>query len=548
MRLSRDDLRGEVTLVATLRLDGREWRRASTAIELADGERLDAGLMLDEVPCEGDPDQALTEERQVALGLHAETDWAEVATLLALSFAGVQVEVAMVATSRTWAQREVLLVGLPSAVSYAGGQLLELTVAEELLSDTALLPAAGQVVGAATWHTPTSGEADAVAEEAVGVGYPIVFGAPGVPESEDDAEGLPAWPVVVVDARHPFLSNASADVRVLVAGHASGLSTVRLLNVDRHEGAQLWYCDGAAMTASTDLALQPVTTATIQASGSVSDPDYLPWEGGHALYAQALADGESGVLGPSQVGSAASIVAWLLDRSSLRSARIGDPRTLRGLRFDFWASEARAPSQIAVEDVLAWCGASLVPGPEGLELVEWDAQPSALDVEATIGPEFGCSPAGPLTITGLDQVATAVEVRYGPLADTGDYARRLVIGPTAAVGTPGPRAVVDPLAELASARWGVRWAAPLELPTVWRTATALELARRWLRMRALPVVTIDYLVPQELQVLRPGSVVAVEDPERGLTGVRAWILSMPRGAGPRLAKLRVLPQPEVPWQ
>jgi hypothetical protein len=253
----------------------------------------------------------------------------------------------------------------------------------------------------------------------------------------------------------------------------------------------------------------------------------------------------TGVEGAGAVASAASVVAWLLERSTLRCAPVGDPALLRGLRFDFWANDSRAPALIAIEDVLAYCSASLVPGPDGLELVTWDPCPLLADAEAVIGPAWGCVAEGPMLVEGLDRVVTALEVRYAPRADTGEYTRTLTIGPAAAVPSPGARALVDPVAETAWARWGLRWAEALELPTVWSTATAAEVGRLALRRLALPTATLSYLVPQDLQVLRPGAVVRVEDPDRGLDGQLAWVRSLPRGPGPRRALLQLLPRPEV---
>jgi hypothetical protein len=177
--------------------------------------------------------------------------------------------------------------------------------------------------------------------------------------------------------------------------------------------------------------------------------------------------------------------------------------------------------------------------------VTWDPCPLLADAEAVIGPAWGCVAEGPLQVDGLDRIVTALEVRYAPRADTGEYTRSLVLGPAAAVPQPGARAIVDPLAETARARWGLRWAEALELPTVWSTATAAEIGRLHLRRAALPVATITYLVPQELQVLRPGAVVRVEDPGRGLSGQLAWVRSRPRGPGVRRSLLQLLPRPEV---
>lgn len=544
-RLSRSALAGELVLAVALRLDGRVWRRATRPTE-SGGEVIAGGLVLEEVPFESSPESTIAEERTLGLQLDGE-EWVELLTLQALSLARLEAEVVLLPEGAAWEDGEVLLRGVVSTLQAEPGAPLDLQLVEELTEDAALVPAASQAVTARTWHQPTSGEVDACAEEAVGAGYPVVFGAPGLAEAEDALEAVPAWPALVVEARWPFVNNSGGAVTVLVAGHRSALGPVRILNVDRYDasGAQLWWTDGATVEASADLLGQPVTVASIQSSGTVADPDYLAWEGGAAVYCQALAGGGSGVVGVDGVESAASVVAWLLERSTLRCAPVGDPALLRGLRFDFWVNDGRAPSLVAVEDVLAHCSASLVPGPDGLELVTWDPCPLLADAEAVIGPAWGCVAEGPLQVDGLDRIVTALEVRYAPRADTGEYTRSLVLGPAAAVPQPGARAIVDPLAETAWARWGLRWAEALELPTVWSTATAAEIGRLHLRRAALPVATITYLVPQELQVLRPGAVVRLEDPGRGLTGQLAWVRSLPRGPGVRRALLQLLPRPEV---
>lgn len=545
-RLSRAQLAGELVLAVEVRLDGRAWRRATRPVQAGD-EVIAGGLLLDEVPCESSPEATVAEERTLGLQVDGADDWLALITVQALSFARLEADVILLPEGVAWEDGELLLRGVVSTVSLAPGAPLDLQLVEELTEDAALLPTATQIVGTATWHQPTSGETDACAEEAVAAGYPVVFGAPGLAEAGDALEAVPAWPALVVNARWPFVSNAAGAVAVLVCGHRSSFSAVRVLSPDRYDasGAQLWYADGAPLEEALDLAGQAVTLAEIQASGTVADPDYLPWEGGQPLYCQALAGGGTGVEGAGAVASAASVVAWLLERSTLRCAPVGDPALLRGLRFDFWANDSRAPALIAIEDVLAYCSASLVPGPDGLELVTWDPCPLLADAEAVIGPAWGCVADGPMLVEGLDRVVTALEVRYAPRADTGEYTRTLTIGPAAAVPSPGARALVDPVAETAWARWGLRWAEALELPTVWSTATAAEVGRLALRRMALPTATLTYLVPQDLQVLRPGAVVRVEDPERGLAGQLAWVRSLPRGPGPRRALLQLLPRPEV---
>jgi hypothetical protein len=540
-RLTRAQLAGDVALVVELRLDGRIWRRAQWPIEL-DGEVLPGGLELEEVRIESAPEATFAEARSVSCRLAAETDWPELLTSALLSWARLRAEISQVAAGLPWAAREVLLEGAVASLRVEPGAPLDVEIVEELDDDAQLVPPAAAVVGGDTWSLPSSGDADAVEEGAVGAVYPYVFGSPGLAEPEDELDAVPAWPISVVDARWPFLSNAGGYVRALVAGHATGFSAVRILNLDRYDpaAAQVWYADGAVLEVAQDDLAAPVTLAPIQSSGSVVDPDYLPWEGGSALYAQALAG--VGVVGDASVASAAAIVRWLLLRSSLRLAPLADPPQL-AVRFDFWTNDPRPPSLIAVEDVLAWCSASLVPGPDGLELIAWDPSPAAADVAAHVGPDWGCEAIGPLAVADLDQIENALEVRYAPRADTGEYTRRLLIGPAAAVGRPGARAIVDPVAETSSARHGLRWGEPIEVPTVWATATAAAIGRLWIRRRAGPNVTITYLVPQDLQSLRVGSVVRVRDAPRRLDHL-AWVRAISRGAGPREVVLQVLSRPE----
>lgn len=557
-RYSRSELAGaDLAWIVSLTFGGRAWRFSSRPLSISSsaGQVFSAGgLSPLSIAVESSPEDRQVGERRVSLELQwGFEDAAGFEALVAgpRSVGDFSGEVALIRLGDSWERREVILRGVVVSAQYgAATEPVVLDLAEEVQQDRSLIPPTDAAVTASTWPSVwAEGSGTSFDDAAQGQTYPWVFGAPGLPEAEDELEVLPAWPAPVISASAIAWNNSGSPCYLLVAGHPAGflqtVESVRLINQSRYDPAAsiLYYVDDAPLSSAVDRLGRTISRGELQASVPL-DPGYLPWEAGQETYAQALAAG--GIDGPDgPIVDGLELAAWLLSRSELQLAPgAALPVAGRGYAFDFYVNEPRSASSVALEDVLAWLPVSLLPGPAGWEFVGWDVQAGASTTVATIGPAHGCERTGPVSLSGVDEIVNVVRIQYGQRADSGEFARLLTIGPSREIGTPTPRRVVDPLAEASAARHGVRRGAVVSIGSVWRTSTAAKIGRWILARQAFQRRTVAYSCPQELQVLRPGDSVRLSDAQIGAPDSIAWVTSVSRGPGPCVVALEIFPQLE----
>lgn len=448
---------------------------------------------------------------------------------------------------QTWDQRTRLLAGeIYSATYGAAGELVTVSLRGADVIDRGRILEPTARVNADTY--PSAGAS------AEGQPYPLVFGAPGPYSHPDGSTGNTSGsPAYLVDT-----------ARILIAGHPTEAgrdgSTVRIFaSDDTSEGfAAEHSSDGLGRTVTT---LDVSGASTLTVSGDLQY--WCRWDDGGGLIA---GDGGS-------AGRAGQLIRALMRASSLRAnlaeltsaAPVLDRYQLAGYINDPEAS----PIGWILDNLAPLLPISSAPTADGLTWILWPLDSgSARSITALeAGPDL--QRAAPVSTEGRDEILNTPTLEYAIRARTGTYRASATM--TAQVSSPeddpapemeilgvtlsDPAAVIgwdlvtSPIsevrssyAEISAGRYGQR-AESTSTDIVYEGATALQILRDRVRVRALPRTRIRYEAHPRYAHLRAGDVVTLTDSELHFTDQIATISARRWAEGSVTLDLIVIPDP-----
>jgi hypothetical protein len=410
------------------------------------------------------------------------------------------------------------VIGLAAGIASVSSVSTERTVIElgidtETISGARMVPDPGASQIVAGDH-PADGHAlpfYTQDEDSIGTYYPLVYGAPGLDAMEAGADiGGPTVDAVLVEVGMgaPYLS----PTRIAIASPPRPTATVTLYDVSAGQDDETgeWLTSVQTTSIVTDARGRAVQVVTLAGATGMA-----PQAGERYAVGWPTAD-------PATDRDAHSIVVDLL-RSGGYPVDVARMR-LGGLTLDFAILEPVDPVAWVSQHLGVmplWVGRS----PQGVYARVMPLEQLAADMALTLGPTASY---GEISIPDLSEIASSVQVSYGPIA--GELSRVARLTPTGSE----PSATASPACSRAYAA-GHRLTAAVEAPSVCDPATALHIASVIASDRCTPgagvVVTLVDL-DQTAALLRLGPAVALDitdDTTDGaglLTGRRLVVESM----------------------
>ena len=389
-----------------------------------------------------------------------------------------------------------VLTGRLSNFAYAGHDRVDGWLAFKLEDDpgddTSLLLDSDAVINDETWSSAPSTSAGKI--------YPVVIGTPGVfRKSSGEASTTSGSPAYVVE-----VTGADADT-LLIAGHAVLADTVTVFDAD---GAS----ESFNVTGTVDGLGRLVATLDVSGASSIDltlREFWVCWNGGAGLASPFGAGALSGL---------GDVCAWALLRTSLPvdiEAWIAESGVLNRVEISTYINESKLTPWSYVARLLDGLFVEVRPGPMGLYPHGRVLDLAMAEGLATLieGPEL--EPAGPMISRGqLSDVINQVTIRFAPRARTGDFKRRVIVGPEADASN--PEAFTDEYAVMSVNRWSTDPANPviqaesIDLPHIYDESSAALIARERVRLLGLGYETRAYLADPRLGWVMAGDQLRLE--------------------------------------
>ena len=264
-----------------------------------------------------------------------------------------------------WERRSVLVSGRVRDSRVRRGDFVDVVIGDQLGDDRGTLLPPSAVVNSDTWPSHADNAAD--------VGYPIVFGEPGVYTLATGASAnTTGSPAPMVDA------TVGAEVLLVCMGRVQA-QNVTIRNED--DGSE----DSFAITEVEDDLGQLVSVVSLATPGALTvDADtayHARWDGGGGIYSDLgeLLDG------------AGSVLIWALRRSSVRV----DLAALEAVRQELdqytlggYVNDASfSPMDWVADNLLPILPISLVFGPDGLAPIVHRYDYALTDIELTLNED-----------------------------------------------------------------------------------------------------------------------------------------------------------------
>lgn len=436
---------------------------------------------------------------------------------------GQPAEVAVWREGDVWENRMVVLSGQVTDYEFgAPGDGIRLTIEESVTLDRAQFPEMGAVVSAVTWPD--------AAENAIGVPYPWILGAPG-------SDGTQASPALFV---RTTLSGGDREL-LLVAGHA--VTATSVLISDGTSTTSVHYhhdLDGTITSATTTtpnvesfliehmedgsgrlVAVVDITSAaTIAVDVALSYT--AAWTGGAGMV---------GVSGAEATG-AGSILETVLSRSTLPVDR-GSLSAVRD-QLDAWPlgaqiQEPLSPMDWATDALLPLLPVAILTGPNGWRVVILPLEPTQRDCVCTLTAGPAVQRIGRARREGQDEIANRIELRYAVDVVSGNTRKTAVVSEEWD-GASHPSLSVRTSNQI----YGVR-SESSESVAVYEATAAIRTVRWKAALYTFPRSVITYAVPQ-YQWLQPGDLVWLVDAELSIQQP-AWVSRVLLSPGAAVADL-----------
>ena len=432
----------------------------------------------------------------------------------------------------TWEERRVVLRGVINEPSYGAlGEPFAFALVEDPGDDQAIEPDPRKVVaeGVTFLESGNFGPDGGV----VGAVYPTIIGAPGQAKTmgttgtlSEELAGSPAL-FVVRDATRG--STTVTDYKVLIAGHPVTATSVRIWNKTQD---QTW-------TATPQTARDLV--GNVYAYVNPSSAGVIPYDGDE-LYCIWDPDNGGGLRNPFGTGTlrgAGDVIRWALNRATFRidHSRLAELSVLNAYAIDTFINSPVSP--------WAWVSSNLLPllpvtvgvGPDGLYVTPWLHRDLRAD-QALIELEHGRNVErdGGLVYSSWNEASNDITLRFGPAADTGNYALRRRVSPDDYdPNDPDSRpdfwcrrsfGVLSEVLELQAARRVLA----LDSSAIFDAATAEAVLASMSRRHSFPRREVVVAAGRELDWLRPGDVVTYTDADVHLASSCALVGSIGYGA------------------
>lgn len=410
--------------------------------------------------------------------------------------------------------------------------------------DRTLLPPPLARVDGTTWPQ----EILSLAEQHLGLAYPIVVGHPGRVDAQVNASGRVAGTIGCWAMHDPNNTGTGGNyhgVVLVVAGHHVSARRVYLIADGMASAVRCFVFNGF------DARGQPVAYVPWYSERSSTDEPY-DYDGG-GIYAFGTADFDSGVTyglgenpvcndfrhssqpktwvtwhdeeddsrgGWQQAGrtmrGAGEILAWLIGLSTMAvdSGRWAAAYPLlKRFQLDFAIDATCTPWDFIREHLLPILPISLRHGPEGLYPVVWrfDAQEqdAALHIDVDTNPEI--QRVGRVR-SDASEIRNDFSLSYAYSRKSQTYLGTVRLGAHAIEGSETESPILpDPRCRRSQARYPVASHAS-ESRVIYETATARAVVAWWAAAYTAPRRTVAYTVPETLGcLLEPGAVVIVTD-------------------------------------
>ena len=438
---------------------------------------------------------------------------------------GQPAEVAVWREGDTWENRLIVLSGQITDYEYgAPGDGIRLTIEESVTLDRAQFPESGATVSAVTWPD--------AAENAIGVAYPWIIGAPG-------SDGTQASPALFVRST---VSGGDREL-LLVAGHAVTATSVLISDGTYTETVHYHHDPDGTITSATtttpnvesfliehmeDRAGRLVAVVDITSAADIAIDvalDYTAaWTGGAGMV---------GVSGSAATG-AGSILEAVLSRSTLPVDR-GALSTVRD-QLDAWplgamVQEPLSPMEWVTDALLPLLPVAILTGPNGWRVVPLPLEPTQRDCICTLTAGPAVQRIGRSRREGQDEIANRIELRYAVDVVSGNTRKTAVVSEEWD-GASHPSLSVRTSNQV----YGVR-SVSSESVAVYEATAAIRTVRWKAALYAFPRTVITYAVPQ-YQWLQPGNVVWLVDSELSIEQP-AWVQRVVLSPGAAVADLVV---------
>lgn len=558
-RLTRSDLlRGDLIWVLRLTLRGTDYYLSTdTSTPTGDGPAfLPGGLSPVSWSLESTPTDTGVGEVEVQLSLLwevvldiAEDSWAA-SQALGWDLGDSTAELSLYIDGDPWESRQVILSGRVIEPEYgARGEGVALTLAQDVADDRGRVVSATMKLGEDTF--PASGTVS-VPDSTVGFSYPFVIGYPGLRDS-GATDIYPATPAPLKRISFSTDDNSAQSCDFLLSyGHCGeedelSAGTVRIYLMNKYDPqAGAVFTQDLTVTRDYDDLGVPITIATA--------PVFVPATGKPLIKSddEAFAgwDGVGGVQFDGRtLEYAGDVVQYLLGRSTAPVApvRRSIVDQLNGYRLAGYINAETTPWEVLYRDVLPLLPVSIIPGPNGWELVYWDVRATeAAALEHIDTSIMRAERSSRVSYTSVRQVSNLVSVAYRVRADTGQPTETLYLAPDQWIaehstsGT-GTTVIASPIATESARRYGVLPAPAVQSAMLWDTATADAVAAWRLRWFCQSRLQVRYTVPQHLQYLRPGDVVLLTDPEVSMSGRPFFVTGVTMGPGDAELSLESIP-------
>jgi hypothetical protein len=402
--------------------------------------------------------------------------------------------------------------------------------------DTATVPSAAQVIDETTWPVRGTAPTYEIDDVCYGAAYPVILGCPGYVGYLDGATApiTPGSPAYLAD----YTEGAAAHYQsiLMIAGHEVAAASVRVYDLS----------DGTSETRSVqhrrDLLGRKI--AYIDFQGAITIRPVL----GHEYRIAFDPDLGGGLLNRTRTThcrGAGELVRRLLEGHTVEIERgtvAVDVGRLEAQRpyldrvlIDTWISEAVHPWQWIAEYLLPILPADVVLGEEGLYLLAWDAPLRASEAGMRLDADKRRVARDGRLVEDTSEVYTEFVLRYAYASTTSTYLLEERVG---GEGDPSY------LCSIASQRRSRLW--EVETQVVSDRASAQYVVRRQAWRRSSPSTPITYTGGPELEALRVGHIVVVQDSEVHLEERLARVVALSRGTSPAVAVELLRQHPQAP--
>jgi hypothetical protein len=462
-------------------------------------------------------------ERSISVTLDAAADWS------ALTTPGRSLERAPARLLR-WPDGALyelarpVLEGQARGLAY-GGELEPITFAvvrAAARADGGVVPPARAVVDASTWPVAAG---YAVAEAALGAGYPLIIGQPG-------SATVPASSCPLVETDHASLT---AD-RVVVSVAPVVATQVEVFDVT---DAGAFEAQTLAIVATADAAGRTVQTAIVGGQFAVATTSKRRYQASW-IHGGGVRNPSTGAL----LRGAGDVIEWLIttfSRVAFDSTAFGASRdVLNSYLLDFYLDD-RTDVQELVGAIAAMLPVHARQGRNGLYYALRRLEIRPEDAIASLSADrLEVQRDGGIEVDS-DGIVNEVAVSFAPAGSSDRYTRRLILtgqdradelAPGLQLGTDA-RVETTYRATLSQREYGVL---PIEidLPLVWDAATARRVALDTLALQTGARRFVRYSGGWELEAVEPDQVVLIADEETGLDAAPALVLDVEIG-GPSVA-------------